>query len=282
MKKYILFFVFVLLFVSNVYSQGRYGSPAWKIVNGKVVVTFNNIDAITVDSSGDLVIGGNLEIGGNLSVAGTESKEGEMYWNDNSTATTMETANTPLAIIFATTGQENGFTFDAGSTGGITAYSDGGGGTVDVADVAHGLVTGDIVAIRGTTNYNGVFEVTLIDADNFTITDTWVNDNGASDWEEGSYLQLTAGTSEVFEVDYNFSVQKAAGSSSAVIIKAYIDATAQNKSIAEITIAGTDIENPGSGEIFTMSAGDRLWFSVTSSTTNNLTFKYGNVRVVQQ
>lgn len=224
---------------------------------------------------------GNVEITGNLTVAGTTSKTGEMFWDENASVTVMETINSPIGLRFASTGTESGFTFDAGGTGAITAFSDGGGGTVDAADVAHGLVTGDFVVIRGTTSYNGVFQITRIDDDNFTITDTFVSDDGASDWEEPSYLQLTTGTSEVFSMDFSMSILKAGGGSSTVNVQAYLGITAQTKSLAELTIAGTDIEPVGCGQLITMSSGNRLFFILQATNTNNLTVKHGNVKLLQ-
>ena len=52
--------------------------------------------------------------------------------------------------------------------------TDGTGGKVNFKITAHGLSTGDIVTISGTTNYNGAFAITYVDVDNFTIVDTYV------------------------------------------------------------------------------------------------------------
>jgi hypothetical protein len=49
-------------------------------------------------------------------------------------------------------------------------------GTVKATSAAHGLAVGPTagVVISGTTNYEGTFTVTYIDANNFYFTDTWV------------------------------------------------------------------------------------------------------------
>jgi hypothetical protein len=67
----------------------------------------------------------------------------------------------------------------------ITAFADYGGtvlGTVKATSVGHGL-TGTVTGIRisGTTNYNGLYTITVIDVDNFYFTDTWVT-NDATGW----------------------------------------------------------------------------------------------------
>ncbi|GAF80601.1 unnamed protein product, partial [marine sediment metagenome] len=66
---------------------------------------------------------------------------------------------------------------------------DGGGGTtVDATSTAHGYVTGDIVTITGSTNFNDTYVVTVdIDADTFTFTDTWASTAG----ETGTANALT-------------------------------------------------------------------------------------------
>jgi len=62
--------------------------------------------------------------------------------------------------------------------GSITAFADYSGtvaGTVKVTSNAHGLTTGWPVTISGTTSYNATYtSVTVIDANNFYVTATWV------------------------------------------------------------------------------------------------------------
>lgn len=62
-------------------------------------------------------------------------------------------------------------------TGTISAFANYGAtvtGTVKVTDTAHGLASNQSVTIAGTTNYNGTYLITKIDADTFYITATWV------------------------------------------------------------------------------------------------------------
>ncbi len=73
----------------------------------------------------------------------------------------------------------------------ITAFADGGGGTVDVTAGTHGFDDGDTVTISGTTNYNGTFIITLIDVDNFTITDTFVADDATGTVSEEQFEDVT-------------------------------------------------------------------------------------------
>ncbi|NQU87649.1 MAG: hypothetical protein HQ541_18005, partial [Mariniphaga sp.] len=60
----------------------------------------------------------------------------------------------------------------------ITVFADYSGtvaGTVKVTtSAAHTYLTNDVVVITGTTSYNGTYDLTKIDADEFYITATWV------------------------------------------------------------------------------------------------------------
>jgi hypothetical protein len=84
-----------------------------------------------------------------------------------------------------------GETRSYGSTGSITAFADAGGGEVTVTSNGHGLVTGDVVTISLTTSYNGTFTVTLVDVNNYKITDTFVADDATGTWK--SSLRMRAG-----------------------------------------------------------------------------------------
>jgi len=65
----------------------------------------------------------------------------------------------------------------------ISAYSDYGltvDSTVLVTATGHGLTTGLYASITGTTNYNGDYYATLVNANSFYIAADWVADDGAS------------------------------------------------------------------------------------------------------
>ncbi len=61
----------------------------------------------------------------------------------------------------------------AGPIASFANYSGTVSGTVKATDVAHGLSTNDRVRITATSNYNGLYTITVIDADNFYFIDTW-------------------------------------------------------------------------------------------------------------
>ncbi len=260
-------------------------------INSQIVfsngASIDNAETDTLTLTETVVnIDGDLHITGDLHVEGTESKYADMYLSANGTPTTMETANTPIGIRYFTTGDQNGFTFDAGGTGAITAYADYGiaaGDTVTVTDNTHGLADGDYIVIRGTTNYNGVWRIGYIGVNSFYIVDTWVADDGASDWEEPSYLQLTAGSGESFDISWHLSAQKAGGASATVLWRVYKNTTPLNKTITEREIPGTDIGSvSGGGLIESVAAGDRFFMVIQSDNTNDITNKYGTVILIQE
>lgn len=214
-------------------------------------------------------------------IAHTDTNYAEMYWDANGTATTIETANTPILIRLATTGSVNGWTFNAGSTGAISAYADYSGtvaGTVKATCTgAHNLATGDEVSIRGTTSYNGIFTITVVDADEFYFTDTWVADDGASDWDEGSYLEVGAAAAGDYALAWSLSATEGGAAGSDVYFQIYTNATACGKCVGKRKFANNDYGNVSGHSVRTFAVGDRLYMAVTSDGTNAITFQYGNL-----
>jgi len=74
----------------------------------------------------------------------------------------------------------------------ITVFADYSGtvtGTVLVTAASHGLITGDLVEIDDTTNYDEEYQITRVDDDTFYITATWVADDatGTVYWTSADY-----------------------------------------------------------------------------------------------
>lgn len=71
--------------------------------------------------------------------------------------------------------------------GDITAFADYSGtvaGTVSATSTGHPLSTGDSILIEGTLNYDGQYTVTVIDANTFYFTDTWVSNDAKGAWRK--------------------------------------------------------------------------------------------------
>lgn len=201
---------------------------------------------------------------------------GEAYIYDNSTATVIETADTPIALrINILTGTLDGFTFAAGSTAEITAYADYSGTVAEtvLATSTHGLTTGDIITIRGTTNYNGIFQITVVDSTHFYFTDTWVADDGASDFDQPA--RLIAGTGAAGTYAATWQMSTAPASACTLIWKMNRNVVPCYKSTAERKYAINDLDTCSSSCIYTIADGDVIWLSVQSSDTGNITNKHG-------
>lgn len=63
----------------------------------------------------------------------------------------------------------------------ITAFSDIGGGEIQCASLAHGLVTGNVVQFSGTPYDTGTHEIIRVDANNFKFTETFTA-TGTGTW----------------------------------------------------------------------------------------------------
>lgn len=203
---------------------------------------------------------------------------GEAYIDNNAVPTVIETANTPIMVKNFTAGLLSNFTLVAGSTGTITAFSDG-TGKVNVASAAHGLDTGDYISIRGTTNYNGIWEITKIDDGNFSIPDTWAANDGASDWDAGDYLLAGTGSAGDYAMVFSYSASEAGGAGSEVLGQICINDTLCDKCIGDRKFANNDIGNLPGTAFPTLAVGDRLYFVLISTGTNDITVKYGNINL---
>jgi len=97
---------------------------------------------------------------------------------------------------------------DIPNAGAITAFADGGGGTVTVTSAGHALSNGDVVVISNTTSYNGTFTISGVTTDTFKITDTWVADDATGNYRSTSaYMGVIRGDID-FDFDYDFNHDK--------------------------------------------------------------------------
>jgi hypothetical protein len=62
-------------------------------------------------------------------------------------------------------------------------YSGTVAGTVKGTDSSHGLSTGDRITISSSTNYNGTYYITVIDANNFYFTHSYVAEGAGAVWK---------------------------------------------------------------------------------------------------
>lgn len=205
------------------------------------------------------------------------------YFNANGTAQQIETVNSDHLILNMTSSHtDGGWTFDAGSTSGvandITAWNNNGGDAQADMTTAHGLSTGDVVSIRGTTNYNGVAVITVDDVDTFTLNGVaYVADDATGDWDQGSAMTAGTGDAGDYSLHYDISVTKVSGGSPLCIYTAYVNASAQNQTRISRTISGTTTGAMGSHGVITIADGDIVTLAVQCSVADNQTISYGNM-----
>ncbi len=224
------------------------------------------------------------DLGADKELAVFDADTGEMIVVSNQTAT-IETADTPHAFTGLSTGDVQDFSFVAGLTGPIASYADYSGtvaGTILATDVGHGLVTGDIITIRGTTapnNYNGIHQITRVDDDTFYFTDTWNADAGASDWEMGDYLLAGVGTTGEYDIEWNSSVSEGGGAGSIVLFCPMQNTTILTKASSKRKFANNDVGSISGGGHIAIVVADRIWFTHQSDGTNDLTVNLMNLRL---
>ena len=253
-------------------------------------ITINATGAQTIDGNGSKVLeqtnnaitlysnGSNWEVLQATSVA----HFGEMHVHDNSTATDISTANSPHLIqgLFAEE-DTDGFTFVAGSTGPISAfteYSTVVSGTTKVTDVDHGLSSGAIISISGTTSYNDVFEVTVIDSANYYITDTFVDDDATGNWYEGDNIVNATGKTGKYRVEFHgFGTPQT--NNDILEFHIYKDAIemASLESKRKFT-SSTDVGAVSASGLITIADGEAITFSIiNTSGVGNFTMAHVNV-----
>lgn len=200
----------------------------------------------------------------------------EGYFYDNEVATIIETADTPIGLYGATLGPIHGLTYDVGGTGAITVYADYSGtveGAVLITSEGHGLETGDIITIRGTTSYNGVFQVTVISVDTFYIIDTWVENDGASDFDKPGGFTVKPGCSGIYIM--SGFICTAPSAACTLVFKTYVNTTPQYNTYTERKYAQNDLDTTASVGLLTLSEGDFVWVAVKSDSTQSITNKHG-------
>jgi len=224
-------------------------------------------------------------------VALTETNFGEMYYFDNTVATEIEAVDQWHPAYALTEGELDGWTIDAGGSVDILSFADYSGtvaGTIkSTTDGAHSFATGDIVCLVGTNiadgganDYEGQYEITVIDADEFYFTnanwnatttavakkpDTLRADTGSA----GSYIYngSASASSVLGDKEYDWTLFKDTTRSEKVNARQY------HKNANEyVTVVGTGV--------FEVSNGEKFWFAIRGNTdATNLVIRYSNATI---
>ena len=209
---------------------------------------------------------------------------GEMYDYENATAVVIGEMNVYHAInTIGTTGLCKGWTFKAGITGPIATFAtyDGGAATL-CTDVAHGLLSGEIVTISNSTNYNGAHVVTVIDPDNFTIPVAYVAEAGGPIWIRGSSLKADVWSAGIYKITWGTTCFPT-GANDNYKVEPNLNTTYLDNMAASmrLTIAADRINMSGSG-LVTVAEGDYIWFTTRNETAvSNITFRHFNCSIIK-
>jgi hypothetical protein len=207
----------------------------------------------------------------------------EMFVYENAVATTIGTQNVYHAIVALGAGLLSGFTFVSGLSGSgtITDYSGTVAGTVLMTDVAHGLLTGDIVTQHNSTDYNGTFEITKVTDATYYITAAYTSDQ-ATDWAMGDYLLCSTGSDGIYSVSYN---NTAFGANPNEVFKFELNVNlipADNITSSRKFGGASDYGSMGASGLVSLSAGDRIWLSVKNETSGaDVTVRHANVNLAR-
>ena len=206
-------------------------------------------------------------------------EHGEIYLDGNGNPVTIATVNDPMALEGFSSSHLKDFTVVPSKDGVITDTEDN-GGTLRITDVAHGLVTGDIVTINGlaTPAQNGVTAITKVTNDVFDCDDiSFATIDETGTWEMGTYLLVSTGGAGTYLANMSSSATSAAVGK-VYLLELYIDTTSQPDAKVERKYTAADIGSIGLSGLITLVAGNRIWLAITNITdASEITFKHANL-----
>ncbi len=208
-------------------------------------------------------------------------EHGEMYLDGYGTPASVTTVNDPVALEGFSSSHLADFTFVASKNGVITD-TENNSGTLRITDVAHGLVTGDIITINGlaTAAQNGITAITKISNDIFDCDDiafATIDETGT--WQMRSYLLVPTGGAGTY-LAMMFNSATPAGTNKTYLLQLIVNVTPQVDAKSERKFGAADIGAFPLGGFLTVADADRIWLSVTGlSDATEITFKHANLSV---
>jgi len=173
-----------------------------------------------------------------------------------------------------------GFSFVAGKAGTIASASTDAGSTVTFTDNDHGLVAGDFITLNtmSDASYDGVYEVQSATTHTFTINETNTESTETGTWQMGSYLLVAS--AGVYRGAWNASFSQSVNNTQTSVITSYVNTTASTKATAARLLANNaDVGSIGGNGLMSFSVGDRIWFAVSTTAAQTLTFTIRNVTI---
>ena len=159
-----------------------------------------------------------------------------------------------------------GLEFEAGDSGAITAFADAGGGQVTVTSAAHDISEDDYISITGTTNYDGLYQVTNVQTNTFEITAAWVADDATGTWIHGTHAVIGEGQGGTYV--YLASISATASAPNTTFDFTVINDTITNGLSRRKFSTSTDVGNASVMGMVDASDGDHLSIGVRNITSS--------------
>lgn len=192
---------------------------------------------------------------------------GSFYDVGNLVATSFTEAAAPQGVICPTgaIGEADNFTFDAGTTGSITAYADNLAGGTTVTAAGHTLVDGDWITIVNTTNYNGSYQVFNVAVGSFDIALAFVADDAQGEYHRGDRLVAGAGSTSTYLLQWHATVNCVA---LAKVFQIYpeISGVRLPQAGANFDTAAALSVSSGAGMLIDITAGQHIYFKIANQT----------------
>lgn len=214
---------------------------------------------------------------------------GEMYFDDNSTETVIDTADvTHLFAGVMSAGANLHFDFVTGTSGtDITAMAtyDSGASTLITTTAVHNLVAGQYISITGTTNYNELYKVlSAPSTTTFEINKAWdTNDDATGTYTRGDALIANGNSAGDYSGDHYIS-SVASANNNVFLTYTVANGVKCPKCIVKRNYAvGADYGTVAGHALATnLVAGTTIQYGVENvGATGNITVEFGNLRVVR-
>jgi len=164
--------------------------------------------------------------------------------------------------------------YNIGDTGVIQQMATGGTGLTIITDTAHGLRDVSIISISGTADYNGIYAIDSVDANNFKIIHSFIS-NQLGYWSYGSNLESEDDGTYLI----SFSVSGRALSTAVLFgFKIFVGTSEKDGLQADQYFVGSTIENLGASDIINISFGDPVSIGCANK-TNATDFLISHINV---
>jgi len=197
---------------------------------------------------------------------GSKTKHGEMYMYENANPTPIDITATYHPLRFYSVGELHGFTFDAGSTGvvaSVATYADG--AKIQVTDIAHGLLDGEIVVFVNSTDYDGAYIVEEKTDNTFVVTVAY-NVDRTFNWYQPSTLKCNAGSGGTYHIAWTLACDSTSNGKAFKFEPNINIIPVDTAASATLFSNGTDYESIAANGVVSVVAGDYIWMSCQNLT----------------